>query len=71
MRDQLSPYGAVDFVSYGLPTTAFYQSVTEHKGLGKQLWKGLKWLDINYPKASAYLGNYVQVTVVKALAVSG
>ena len=69
MRAQLSPVGSVNFVAYGLPSTAFYQQVTERKGLGKQLWKGLKWLDINYPKASAYLGNYVQVTVVKSLVV--
>ncbi len=64
---QLSPYGSVEFITSSLPSTAFHQGVTEYTGLGKQLWQGIQWLDINAPQLSAYLGNYAQVTVLKSV----
>lgn len=67
IRRQVSQSGSVELVTYGLPSTAFNQHVTEYRGIGKQLWKLIRWLDTHYPHASAYLGNYTQVTVVKSV----
>ena len=53
-------------VGLGIPSTSFYRNVTEFRGIGKVLWKGVRWLDIHYPELSAYLGNYVMFSLVKA-----
>lgn len=66
IRHQISQFGAVEFATFGIPSTFFNQSITEYKGMGKLLWKLIRWLDITYPQASAHLGNYAQVTVIKS-----
>jgi SAM-dependent methyltransferase len=65
LRRQLTPLGSVDVISHSVPTTLFYQQVTEFEGIGRQLWRLIRWLDLSFPRCSAYLGNYVQLTVVK------
>ena len=51
--------GTASVVTYAIPSTTFNQNVTEFKGVGKLLWKTIQWLDVNCPRLSAYLGNYV------------
>ncbi len=65
MRRVLSRWGPVQIVSAGLPSTAFSQRVTEYRGMGRILWKLIRRLDRSFPRASAWLGNYVQITVTK------
>jgi ubiquinone/menaquinone biosynthesis C-methylase UbiE len=66
MRELLAPSGLVQISCADIPSNGFQQNVTEFKGIGKTLWKGIRWLDVNYPKLSAYLGNYVIVSCRKA-----
>ncbi len=66
MRERMARGGPVDVRAYSIPSTAFTQKVTEYRGLGRLLWKGIRWLDIHQPKLSAYLGNYVMLTCRKA-----
>lgn len=66
MRRCLARGGRVDVVASSLPSTAFNQNVTEYSGLGKLLWMAIRWLDINHPRLSAYLGNYVILSCTKA-----
>ncbi len=65
MRRRLARGGSVEVVAYSLPSTGFYQNVTEFEGIGKLLWKGIRWLDVNHPRLSAYLGCYVILTCRK------
>lgn len=65
MRHQLACYGSVETITSGLPSTYFNQHISEYNVIGNKLWSLLKWLDLKTPKISAYLGNYVQITVVK------
>jgi hypothetical protein len=65
MRQRLGGGGPVEVVAYSLPSTYFYQNVTEFRGVGKLLWKAVRHLDMNYPRLSAYLGNYVILTCRK------
>jgi SAM-dependent methyltransferase len=65
MRRRLARAGQAEVVAYSLPSTEFYQNVTEFKGTGKFRWEGIRWLDMNYPRLSAYLGNYVILTCRK------
>ncbi|PSO50807.1 MAG: hypothetical protein BRC40_15100 [Cyanobacteria bacterium QH_8_48_120] len=66
MQQQLASWGNVEMMTYSLPTTAFNQRTSEYKGIGKQLWKAIRWLDLKYPKSSVYLGNYAQISVCKS-----
>ncbi len=68
MRRRLQRGGEVSAVSYALPSNQFNQGVTEYRGLGRLAWKTISWLDVNYPRLSAYLGNYVIYTCRKAVA---
>ena len=65
VRRQLERGGPVEVMAGGIPSTSFYQKVTEFKGMGKLLWSCVRWLDVNYPKLSAYLGNYVILSCKK------
>lgn len=65
MRRQLNCYGSLEIVTHSLPSTYFNQHISEHNSIGKNLWRILRWLDIKFPKLSAYLGSYVQITVTK------
>lgn len=67
IRRQIIQYGSVEFATHGLPSTAFNQRITEYSGVGRKLWGLIRWLDVTFPHASAYLGNYAQVTVVKSV----
>ena len=68
MRRRLARGGPVEVLAESIPSTSFYQNVSEFKGAGKLLWKSIRWLDVNYPKLSAYLGNYVILSCRKAAA---
>jgi ubiquinone/menaquinone biosynthesis C-methylase UbiE len=59
MRRRLAQGGRVEVTAHRFESTAFNQNVNEVNGGGKLLWKGIRWLDTNYPRLSAYLGNYV------------
>ena len=66
MRGCLSELGEVDVYTYSIPSTAFYQRVNEERNPGKALWRLIRWLEVNHPRRSAYLGNYVTVVCRKA-----
>jgi SAM-dependent methyltransferase len=65
MRRRLARFGLVEVVTSALPTTYFNQNVTEFRGIGKLGWKAIRWLDVHHPRLSAYLGNYVMLTLRK------
>jgi ubiquinone/menaquinone biosynthesis C-methylase UbiE len=67
MRRRLARWGSVEVLGCSIPTTSFYQNVTEFKGAGKLLWTAIRWLDVNYPQLSAYFGNYVLLTCTRAV----
>lgn len=62
---RLDRYGTTEVTTYSIPSTHFYQNVSEFTGIGKPLWKILRWMDINFPTLSAYLGNYVTLICTK------
>jgi len=68
MRRRLARSGLVEILGCSMPSTKFYQNITEFKGSGKFLWKAIQWLDVNYPRLSAYLGNYVLLSCTKVAA---
>jgi ubiquinone/menaquinone biosynthesis C-methylase UbiE len=70
IRRRLARGGPVEVLSGGIPSNGFYRNVTEFKGAGKLLWRSIRWLDVNCPKLSAYLGNYVIFSCQKG-AISG
>ncbi|MEZ5083232.1 MAG: class I SAM-dependent methyltransferase [Bacteroidales bacterium] len=65
MKKVLKNYGEVSVISYGLSSTYLKQHVSEHNFFGKTFWKTLAWLELDHPKASAYLGNYVALIAKK------
>jgi SAM-dependent methyltransferase len=65
MRRRLARFGPVEVVTGALPTTYFNQNVTEFMGVGKLRWKAIRWLDVHHPRLSAYLGNFVMLTLRK------
>lgn len=65
MRRRLARFGLVEVVTGALPTTSFNQNVTEFRGAGKLRWKAIRWLDVHHPRLSAYLGNFVMLTLRK------
>jgi len=65
MRRRLAPFGVVEVITGALPTTYFNQNITEFEGVGKLLWNAIRWLDVHHPLISAYLGNYVMLSLWK------
>ena len=65
MRGRLTKLGSVSVQTAGLPSKWFNQRVTEHRGVGGLVWKVISWIDRHHPILSAYLGNYLQITVRK------
>jgi SAM-dependent methyltransferase len=65
MRRRFARHGNVEIAAYSLPSTAFAQRVTEHKGIGRRLWQGIRLLERPRSVASPYLGHYVLVTCRK------
>ncbi len=65
LRRRVGTRATVETISNGLPTTAFNQRVSEFKPLGRLLWQSLRWIDLTAPRASVFLGNYVQLTATK------
>jgi hypothetical protein len=66
MRRRLALGGPVEVLGCGIPSNSFNRKITEFKGTGKLLWEGIRWLDLNHPQLSAYLGNYVLLCCHKA-----
>jgi SAM-dependent methyltransferase len=65
MRRHLATVGSVEIFTGGLPTTYVNQYVTEFRGLGRIIWRFLRWLDIRHEKLAAYLGNFVIYVCMK------
>jgi SAM-dependent methyltransferase len=65
VRRRLARFGPVEVATGALPTMYFNQNVTEFRGVGKLRWKAIRWLDVHHPRLSAYLGNYVMLTLRK------
>ncbi len=66
MKRHFEDHGTVEVSGYSIPTTAFYQGVTEHENPGKLAWQLVRSLELRAPHLSAYLGNYVTVAYEKA-----
>ncbi|NNC99541.1 MAG: class I SAM-dependent methyltransferase, partial [Gammaproteobacteria bacterium] len=65
MHRELKQYGEVSIICHAIPSNNFYQNITEFRGVGKVLWKTILWLQREFPRLSARLGNYVQISVKK------
>jgi ubiquinone/menaquinone biosynthesis C-methylase UbiE len=65
MRRLLSKFGEVEVYTCSIPSTAFYQRVSEKRNPGRALWRLIRWLEIYHPHLSAHLGNYVTVVCRK------
>jgi len=65
MRRQLEPLGQVEIICAQMASLWFSKHVTEKHLYGRLAWKVLLWLEKNRPKASAWLGSYVQITIRK------
>ncbi|MGB7161409.1 MAG: class I SAM-dependent methyltransferase [Tepidisphaeraceae bacterium] len=65
MRRQLQPWGTVRIIGYRMASTAMNQNVPETSGVGRQLWRLMRWVETRYPRAAARLGNYVTIIVRK------
>jgi len=48
-----------------IPSTFFFRHVTEYNGISRLAWRAVRWLTINRPVVSAYLGNYVMIVCYK------
>jgi ubiquinone/menaquinone biosynthesis C-methylase UbiE len=64
-RTRLARNGKVRVAVSSMPSTHFSQHLTEHTGIGKQAWRAVRWLTVNRPVLSAYLGNYVMMVCHK------
>jgi ubiquinone/menaquinone biosynthesis C-methylase UbiE len=63
MKRQLERYGDVSVTIYSLPSLHFNQHVSELRGIGRVLWQVVRYFDVYWPHASAYLGNYVLLRI--------
>lgn len=68
MRRRLARGGSVEVVGAGIPSTAYFQKMTEFRGVGKLVWKTIRWVDFSFPKLSAYLGNYATMSCTRSVA---
>jgi SAM-dependent methyltransferase len=66
MRRRMARGGVVEVIGAGIPSTNFHRNITEFAGPGQLAWKGIRWMDVNHPRLSAYLGNYVVLTCRKS-----
>jgi ubiquinone/menaquinone biosynthesis C-methylase UbiE len=57
-RRRLRPYGTIEVLTGGIPSTWFYQTVTEHRYPTKLLWQGIGTMDATIPRLSSALGCY-------------
>ena len=57
-KRRLRPYGTVDVVTGGIPSTWFNQRVSEHRYPSKLLWQAISTLSAVTPHLAANLGNY-------------
>jgi ubiquinone/menaquinone biosynthesis C-methylase UbiE len=64
-RKKLAESGKVKIVASSIPSTYFAQHSTEYAGIGKQAWRAIRWLTVNKPVLSAYLGNYLTMICYK------
>lgn len=66
MGQRLTRGGTTAVASGGIPSVGFYRNVTEFNGPGRLLWRCIRWIDVNYPRAAARIGNYVILSCLKA-----
>lgn len=66
MRRRLRDHGTLAVWTGAVPSTWFNQNVSEAYGVGRQLWRGIAWMEQSYPRLSARLGNYVTVVLRKS-----
>src|SRR5690606_36351815 len=59
MTRELRQHGDVEVLGHALPSVEFHQRVSEHRGLGRLLWRGVRAVETDLPALSAYLGTYV------------
>lgn len=64
-QSQLRAHGTVDISVFEMPSTYINQKVSEFSFLGRGYWKMLAFLEANFPKVAARLGNYIVVALVK------
>lgn len=64
-KRKLTHAGDLELLTYALPSIYFNQNITEFRGVGRMMWMLVRWCDFNYPKLSAYLGNYILISVQK------
>jgi SAM-dependent methyltransferase len=64
-RRRIGNRGSVDMISAGFQSQRFHQRVSEHRGLGRFLWRAILFMERRFPRGSVRLGNYAQITVVK------
>ena len=57
-KRRLRPYGTVDVVTGGIPSTWFNQRIPEYRYPSKVLWQAIDNLDAVTPRLAANLGNY-------------
>jgi ubiquinone/menaquinone biosynthesis C-methylase UbiE len=65
-RKVLEPRAKVRVAVYSIPSTWFLRHVSEHNGIGKYAWRAVRWLTVERPVLSAYLGNYVMIVCSKS-----
>jgi ubiquinone/menaquinone biosynthesis C-methylase UbiE len=65
MRRRLGRASSVEVLGGGMPPTSFYRNVTEFNGVGRLFWRVIRWIDLGFPRASAWLGNYVILICTK------
>lgn len=63
MRRCLSRFGDVLIESHAIASNSFERNVSENGSLGKLAWQGIYYAERAHPRASASLGNYVQIVL--------
>lgn len=65
MRRQLQRWGTVRIIGYRMASTAVNQNVSERSGMGRLMWRVMRFVETRCPRAAARLGNYVTIIVRK------
>jgi len=63
MRDQLTPFGGVSMGCHALESVWFNQHVSEHRPLGRLLWRLAHAVERRWADRAAVFGNFVQITL--------
>ncbi len=62
---RLRNFGKASVSCYAIASTGFNHRVSEISGVGRVMWRVILWLEREFPKLSARLGCYVQISVRK------